>query len=121
MSDLISRECVATTVREYLKSLLEKGIHDVEITEFNVDIQNIIEKLPAENEWILVEDELPATSDYVLLSFANFSLPAVGRYEHDEAGGAWYLGDCDEDDTCVANELFINAWMPLPEAYREVE
>lgn len=50
MSDLISREDVAMTIREYLKNLLEKGIYDVEITELNVDIQNIIQKLPAEQE-----------------------------------------------------------------------
>ena len=50
---------------------------------------------------------------------AEKRLPAIGRYECDEdGGGAWYLGDCDEGDTCIANDLFVNAWMPLPEAYR---
>ena len=69
--------------------------------------------------WIPVGEELPETDDYVLLSFANFSLPMIGRCERDEDGGcAWYLGDCDEGDTCVSQNLFVNAWMPLPEAYR---
>ena len=46
----------------------------------------------------------------------------VGRYVDDEKlGGAWYLGDCFDEDTCLANDLFVNAWMPLPEPYREDE
>ncbi len=69
--------------------------------------------------WIPVEEHLPEDDNYILLSFANFSLPMVGRYEKDEEGsGAFYLGDCDEEDTCVANDLFVNAWQPLPEPYQ---
>ena len=73
------------------------------------------------HRWIPA-NEPPETDDYVLLSFENFSCPQIGRYEHDEDGdGAWYLGDCDEGDTCVSQNLFVNAWMPLPEAYKERE
>lgn len=68
--------------------------------------------------WIPVEERLPEDSKYILLSFSNFSLLMVGRYEKDEEGGAFYLGDCDEEDTCAANDLFVNAWIPLPEPYR---
>lgn len=69
--------------------------------------------------WIPVEERLPEDDNYILLSFANFSLPMIGRYEKDEEGsGAFYLGDCDEEDTCVANDLFVNAWQPLPEPYQ---
>lgn len=71
--------------------------------------------------WIPVEEQLPETDDYILLSFANFSLPMVGRYEADQEGGAFYLGDCCEEDTCVSQDLFVNAWMPLPEPYRPEE
>lgn len=71
------------------------------------------------NQWIPVEERLPEGNDYVLMSFENFSLPLVGRYECDGDGsGAWYLGDCDEEDTCVSNDLFVNAWMPLLEPYK---
>ena len=73
-------------------------------------------------QWIPVDGRLPDTDDYVLMSFGNFSLLLVGRYESDEdGGGAWYLGDCDEDDTCVSNDLFVNAWMRMPEPYRKEE
>ena len=69
--------------------------------------------------WIPVEERLPEDDDFVLLSFENFSLLMIGRYEIDEdGGGAWYLGDCDEGNTCVSQNLFVNAWMPLPERYR---
>lgn len=66
--------------------------------------------------------EIAGNGDYVLMSFENFSLPLVGRYVDDgKLGGAWYLGDCFDEDTCLANDLFVNAWMPLPEPYREDE
>lgn len=72
--------------------------------------------------WIPVTERLPENDDYVLMSFENFSLPLVGRYVDDEKlGGAWYLGDCFDEDTCLANDLFVNAWMPLPKPYREDE
>lgn len=79
--------------------------------------KSVIEKLHSRT-WIPVKERLPASDNFVLMSFANFSLPMIGRYEQDENGGAWYLGDCDGQDTCVANDLFVNAWMPLPKQYK---
>lgn len=70
-------------------------------------------------EWIPVEERLPEDDNYILLSFENFSLPLVGRYEAgSDGGGAFYLGDCNEGDTCLSENLFVNAWMPLPEPYQ---
>ena len=37
--------------------------------------------------WILIDEKLPDTEDYILLSFENFSLPQVGRYEYDHLEG----------------------------------
>ena len=71
-------------------------------------------------QWSPVTERLPQSGKCVLMSFENFTLPAIGRYEvNDEGDGAWYLGDNDEGDTCCSVGLFVNAWMPLPEAYRE--
>lgn len=76
----------------------------------------------SEPGWIPVTERLPENDSYVLMSFENFSLPLVGRYVDDEElSGAWYLGDCIDEDTCLANDLFVNAWMPLPKPYREDE
>lgn len=71
------------------------------------------------NSWIDVDVELPKPNEYLLLSFSNFSIPVVGRYEEDEEGGAFHIGD--ELETCVSQDLFVNAWMPLPKPYRPNE
>lgn len=69
--------------------------------------------------WIPVEERLPEDNKYILLSFSNFGLQIIGRYDKDEEGnGSFYIGDCDEQDTCIANDLYVNAWHPLPEPYR---
>lgn len=76
----------------------------------------------SEPGWIPVTERLPENDEYVLLSFENPSRSSVGRYVGDEKlGGAWYEGDCFGEDTCLANDLFVNAWMPLPKPYREDE
>ena len=69
--------------------------------------------------WIPVEDRdrLPKDDKYILLSFENFSLPMVGRYEENKEGGVFYLGD--EEDTCISQDLYVNAWQPLPKPYRQ--
>ena len=72
------------------------------------------------NEWIPVDERLPDTNNYILLSFSNFTIPAVGRYEVEEDGsGAFYIGD--EEETCVSQMLFVNAWQQLPKPYKESE
>lgn len=65
-------------------------------------------------------DIVPVGSNYILLSFENFSTPIVGRYEEDEdGGGAYYVGD--DTETCSSQDLYVNAWMPLPERYKEIK
>lgn len=67
--------------------------------------------------WIPVEEQLPKEDRFVLLSFDNFSMPLIGRYEIDEDGGSFYVGD--DEESCSSQRLFVNAWMPLPERYRQ--
>lgn len=112
---------------ERLESLHTKILNDkfaCKVTEQEimalVDAKDIIRK-HMNNGWISVSERFPETDDYILLSFSNFSLPMVGRYEEDSGGGAFYLGDCDEEDTCISQDMFVNAWMPLPEPYQEGE
>ena len=67
--------------------------------------------------WIPVSDRLPDPDAYILLSFENFSSPMIGRYTvDDEDGGTFRIGD--EDESFIENDLFVNAWMPLPEPYK---
>ena len=91
---------------------LEKAIEIVkqEAEKFGTDT-NV-----GSNGWILVSERLPEKDKYILLSFSNFSVPCVGRYEEDKNGGAFYIGD--EDETCVSQDMFVNAWMNLPAQYQ---
>lgn len=74
-------------------------------------------------DWIPVDVKLPeivtedGSSDYILLSFENYNLPAIGRYEEDEKGGAFYEGD--EERSCSSYGFIVNAWMNLPKCYEE--
>lgn len=69
--------------------------------------------------WFPISERLPEPGKYILISFENFTLPSIGRYEVDEEGsGAFYPGD--EDTSYLQFGIFVNAWMPLPESYKEI-
>ena len=72
------------------------------------------------NPWIPVTERLPETNDYILISFGNYPLSEIGRYEVDvEGSGAFYPGNKDVSYASIG--VFVNAWMPLPKPYRESE
>lgn len=98
----------------------------MDLLEYGVDMYNLhlkeqyrkgYEDAKKENDWIPCSERLPENDKYVFLSFSNFSLPVIGRYEEEENGGAFYIGD--EDESCVSQDLFVNAWMELPQSYKE--
>lgn len=67
-----------------------------------------------------INEKLPDPGEYVLVSFENFTLPDIERYETDSDGsGAFYPRD--DDTSYVSFGIFVNAWMPLPEVYRREE
>lgn len=70
------------------------------------------------NTWIPA-DQPPGTGKYILLSFANFGIQLVGRYEEDDKGGAYYVGD--DEESCISQDMIVNAWQPLPAPYRDDE
>lgn len=78
-----------------------------------------------EMRWIPIEEREPevnedGVSEYLLVSCSNFPVPCIGRYEADEdGGGIFYEGDGDR--SLLSYGLFVNAWMPLPKAYKEDE
>lgn len=100
-----------------------REVQDEDIASFNKDMDflwTIINALNSKNDgWIPVEDaeHTPENESYVLVSFSNFSLPDIARYEKNDEGGTYYPGD--DDDSYLKYGLFVNAWMPLPELYRE--
>ena len=126
-SELISVFRVGQMIEHYMSDLTPQQIKDMqfclreksrECGELRREIQELKNK--KNDGWIPVEERLPEDNKYILLSFSNFELQIVGRYDKDEEGnGAFYIGDCDEQDTCIANDLYVNAWRPLPAPYRE--
>lgn len=70
------------------------------------------------DKWILLEERLPENNNYILASFENFPRPDVGRYETDKDGNGTFY-PVDDDTSYTEYNLFVNAWMPLPEPYKE--
>ena len=69
--------------------------------------------------WIPVTEKLPEPETYILVSCDNFTLPDIATYrvDDDDGSGAFYPGD--EDYTYLSVGFYVNAWMPLPEPYKE--
>ena len=110
------------------------GLMPNEVTALNAETQKEarkmlerVAKLPDEIEkmkrderqqWIPVTEMFPEPETYILVSFDNYILPDIATYRVDDDGsGAFYRGD--EDYTYLSAGVFVNAWMPLPELYRE--
>lgn len=111
-----------------LKDYEDTGLSPADVERVNDFSQSqaheLLGKLQEErskHSWIPVTERLPDPESYILVSFENFSLPDIATYRVDEDGsGAFYPGD--EDYTYLSAGVFVNAWMPLPEAYKaEIE
>ena len=70
------------------------------------------------SKWIPITEEAPEDESYILVSFENYTGLSIARYEEDDEGGRFYPGD--EDEAYSEYGIYVNAWMPLPEPYREV-
>lgn len=99
---------MAEAERGYTMNVLEKILGEIEELKRNQDSKNqdfvtgyisalstvegVIAGLdeakdinvPSNDGWIPVDERLPEDDRYILLSFENFSLPLVGRYEENE-------------------------------------
>ena len=58
-------------------------------------------------EWNDIENP-PKENEYILISFGNYPIPGIGRYED----GCYYIGD--DDEPAFEHDIFVNGWMPLP-------
>lgn len=73
-----------------------------------------------ETQWIPISERLPEDESYILVSFENSTMPDIARYEeNDGENDKFYPGD--DEETYAHYGLVVNAWMPLPEPYREGE
>ena len=93
------------------------GMGQQDSQEIGYDFDRAIKALE-ESRWIPIIERLPRPEEYVLVSFENTTLPDIALYEVDENGnGAFYPGD--EDESYTSYGVFVNAWRPLPELYKE--
>ena len=93
------------------------GMGQQDSREIGYDFDRAIKALE-ESRWIPIIERLPRPEEYVLVSFEKATLPDIARYEVDENGnGDFYQGDGDESYTSYG--VFVNAWRPLPERYKE--
>ena len=69
--------------------------------------RDIISTEMIEDEWRSL-DEPPKEGEYILVSFANYTLPDIGRMEN----GIFYPGD--DDKSYKDFGLIVNGWRPLP-------
>lgn len=84
--------------------------HIVTNTLWNT-LKSVVENAPTVNEWIPVSERLPENSGCVLISIAgDIEFGAYDRQNSDWA--IWRDGYWDEGKRA-------DAWMPLPEPYRE--
>ena len=101
---------------DFMKKLVDdhQMVLASDVLEMIEQLKDDLEQDEKENGWIPVSERLPETDDYILLSFANYSIPIIGRCERDKDGnGIFYAGD--DLISCLGNDLYVNAWMELPE------
>ena len=113
---------VRTRLEQYKNELERQSQYKAGLPGSALDIVNTLlydlEQDEKENGWIPVDESLPDPDKHILVSFFNFSLPMIGRYTvDDDDGGTFRVGD--EDESFVEHDLYVNAWMPLPEPYKE--
>lgn len=69
------------------------------------------------SRWIPISERFPEDESYILVSFENSTMPDIARYEENDEGGTFYLGD--DEKSYSSYGFFVNAWMPLPKPYKE--
>lgn len=113
----------ASGVSALCLSEVERGKYEPKVSTLRLIAKALsvrISDLLGEEDWIPVwTEQFPKPGEYVLLSLSNCSLPVIGRYEEDKEGGTFYAGD--DDKTLSGIGIFVDAWQPLPERYREEE
>ena len=68
-------------------------------------------------KWIPCSEKLPEDESYILVSFENATMLDIARYEENDEGGTFYPGD--DEKSYSSYGIFVNAWMDLPEPYRQ--
>lgn len=58
-------------------------------------------------KWVSVDERYPDNDRYILLSFENFTVPQIGRYEDNN----FYVGN--DMVPLIKQDLYVNAWKEI--------
>ena len=101
------------------KHTREDGTLDDDISCILEEVESVDAKYTnVPSKWIPITEKAPEDESYILVSFENATMVDIARYEEDDEGGRFYPDDDDEAYSKCG--IYVNAWMPLPEPYREV-
>lgn len=108
-------EFIFKTIGPFCIDVLERVISKKELEKMLLRAERM-KWIPAVNTPEVDEE---GYSERILLNFENTSIHEIGRYIEDgDGGGAYYIGD-DAKPCLPSYGLFVDAWMPLPERYKE--
>ena len=97
-------------MKKYIASVEAPDDWEPKFGKYSVDFffdRDIISTEMIEDEWKSL-DEPPKEGEYILVSFANYTLPDIGRM----TDGVFYPGD--DDKSYKDFGLVVNGWRPLP-------
>lgn len=97
-------------MKKYIASVEVPDDWEPKFGKVSVDFffdRDIISAEMIADEWRSL-DEPPKEDEYILISFANYTLPDIGRYE----AGVFYPGD--DEKSYKEYGLIVNGWRPLP-------
>jgi hypothetical protein len=97
-------------MKKYTASVEVPDDWEPKFGKYSVDFffdRDIISTEMIADEWRSL-DELPKEDEYILISFANFTLSDIGRMEN----GIFYPGD--DMKSFKEYGLIVNGWRPLP-------
>lgn len=129
MADLIDRKTALDAIKQTkwltkdAKEVLQEAIE--KLPSADIDLSNFSDKLwraayergKAEAvRWILVSEQLPEDEQEVLFS-TKTGWVHLGRYYNDNSVNRWY----SSLEKMRAWNNAVNAWMPLPEPYKDGE
>lgn len=106
------------TLREYKEPYVTVDYatkEDFEFIKKAVEFYKKMQWIPAVNTPEVNEE---GYSEHILLNFENATVHEIGQYVEDKYSGcAYYIGN--DTKPCSIYGLFVDAWMPLPERYKE--
>ena len=117
MDDLISRQAAIEAIDRYYKDKRYITRSRTILSAICRDMKSTMDSLPSaqpEQRWIPCSERLPEDEQPILFSTTTGRVHQ-GRFHRDNSVNRWY----SSLDKMRAYNNVVNAWMPLPEPYKE--